>query len=532
METSAVRSSAIRQESHLETDGIGSMSIAEDIRNSGKLTPHRFWSRDRPHSKNAIENWTFAAAMVLAVFYFASSLYFASHRLFWFDEVLTVYVARLPNWTTIWTALAHATDTMSPVYDMIVRASDKLFGHSEVAARLPSALAMLGGLLLTFDCARRLTDGLHGLIALSLLTCTFLPYYGYEARSYAIYFMLAALALWVWIFAKDDKRFSAIFFGLVCFLGVSIHLYFVLCLVPYALWEFSRWKPWHPPSPQLIAGVLGMMVSIGLLLWVILPLARQFSAGFWAPPSLFALRSVFPQLFPDGLFLLALTIIWIVLAGGKNKNAVPEPMQPAEAVSWLFLTIPLAGFVLAELKTNAFYSRYFMGVLPGVAVAFSCWLWRFFHQKRRVAFGIFLLLAIWGVAKQVAVTRHPELVYTFPQEAHIRDYLKLAGLLRDDGKRYMVFSNPILYLEIQYYAKQECVLLLWPSVAEEADTARLERSLAQYYPLHFWTPEDLKKHAQETALIRPSQGMLDALREAGLRTQVRSARPLEVVYVQ
>src|SRR5271157_2154578 len=102
METSAERSSAIRQEGHLETDGIGSMSIAEDIQNSGKLTPHRFWSLERPHAPNAIETWTLMAATALAVFYFGSSLYIASHRLFWFDEILTVSVARLPSWTTIW----------------------------------------------------------------------------------------------------------------------------------------------------------------------------------------------------------------------------------------------------------------------------------------------------------------------------------------------------------------------------------------------------------------------------------------------
>src|SRR5271165_5167846 len=141
----------------------------------------------------AAEKWAILAATLLAVFYFATSIYIASHRLFWFDEFFTVRIAQLPTWTMIWTALSHAADSLPPFYYMLVRTFGVLFGRSEVITRLPSALAMVAGLLLTFDCARRLTDGLHGLIALSVLTCSFLPYYGYEARWYAIYFMFAAL---------------------------------------------------------------------------------------------------------------------------------------------------------------------------------------------------------------------------------------------------------------------------------------------------------------------------------------------------
>ena len=155
---------------------------------------------------------TLLIAALLAVFYFATSIYIASHRLFWFDEFFTIRIAQLPTWSAIWTALSHGADSLTPFYYMLVRAFGTLFGRSEVVARLPSALAMAVGLLLTFDCARRLSDGLHGLIALSVLTCSFLPYYGYEARSYAIYFMFAALGLWVWTrtSATSEARFSSV----------------------------------------------------------------------------------------------------------------------------------------------------------------------------------------------------------------------------------------------------------------------------------------------------------------------------------
>ena len=280
---------------------------------------------------------SFIAAAVLAAFYFATSIYIASHRVFWFDELFTIHIARLPDIKTIWTALGNGVDSLPPTYYMVVRLFGNLFGNSEVAARLPSALALAAGLLLIFDCARRLTDGLHGLIALSVATCSFLPYYGYEARSYALYFMLSALALWVWLCTRDDKKSSAIFFGVVLCLGVTMHYYFVLCLVPYAIWEFLRGKRGQLASPKLIAGFVGVIVPAALLAPIILSFSHKFSTGFWNRPSLGELRAIFPQLFPDGLFLLVLIVIWIVLADSDTKNVALQPIQSGEAIGWLFL---------------------------------------------------------------------------------------------------------------------------------------------------------------------------------------------------
>jgi len=91
----------------------------------------------------------------LATFYLATSMHIASHRLFWFDELATVHIARLPNIATIWTALAQPMDAQPPIYYMVVRMFDKVFGPGDFAARLPSTLAVVAGLLITFDCARR-----------------------------------------------------------------------------------------------------------------------------------------------------------------------------------------------------------------------------------------------------------------------------------------------------------------------------------------------------------------------------------------
>ena len=481
--------------------------------------------------------WTFVVAALLAVFYFATSIYIASHRVFWFDELFTLHIASLPSLTAIWSALGNGVDALPPTYYMLVRAFDSLFGPGDVAARLPSALAMVIGLLLIFDCARRLTDGLHGLIALSVATCSFLPYYGFEARSYAIYFMLAALSFWAWTYNATGERWPAVLFGAAFFAGVCFHYYFAMGLVPYLLWELLRWKPRRQPSAKLIAGIVGSIIPVVLLSPLILSFSRKFSGGYWNRPSFNELRAIFSQLFPDGLFLLALIAVWIVVTGSDiEKETTLQPMQSAEAVGWLFLTIPLAAFVVAEWKTNAFYSRYFIGVLPGVAVAFAFLLWRHFRKTAQVSMGVFVLLAAWGVGQQLTVVRRPDKV----EATGIRSFLQVESALQLEGKRYFVFSGPLLFLEAQQYSDhpEQCALLLPADFNQQAKAGpdpylhqRLELNLAQYYPMQFWTLDELRRHQDQAALIEPDENTLKEIYGAGIFAHTRFAEQVKVYYL-
>ncbi len=488
----------------------------------------------------AIAAWPIVLAGLLALFYFASSLYIAAHRLFWFDELFTLHIARVPDLGTIWAALGNGVDALPPAYYMLVRAFDSLFGPGDVAARVPSAIALAVGLLVIFDCARRLTDGLHGLIALCAATCSFLPYYGYEARSYAIYFMLAALALWAWTSERVSTRAQIILFGACFFAGVCFHYYFVMCLAPYFVWELLRWKPGQRPSAKLLGGIAGCILPVLLFSPLILSFSHKFAGGYWNRPSFLELRAIYSQLFPDGLFLLALIAVWIVLAGAsspRKEETVLPPMTPAEAIGWLFLGIPLAAFVVAEWKTNAFYSRYFIGVIPGVAVAFALLFWRHFRRVSQVSMGVFVLLAAWGVGQQLTVARHPDKV----EATGIRPFLEVQSLLQVEGKRHFVFSGPLLFLEAQHYSDhpEQCVLLLPPDFSQQPQAGpdpylhqRLELNLSQYYPLQIWTVDDLRQHSADSALVEPDEQALRDVQRHGLQAQTRIATPLKIDYLQ
>ncbi|MDP9169255.1 MAG: glycosyltransferase family 39 protein, partial [Acidobacteriota bacterium] len=182
----------------------------------------------------------------------------AAHRPFWFDEVVTALFGRLPTLRAVWSAAGRVDAWGMPApYYFLVHAFVSWFGPPEISTRLPSALAVAAGLWLTFDCARRLTDGLHGLVATALLTCSFLPYYGFEARSYGIFFLLASLSLWVWAHTGWPRQRTALIFFALFLTGVLMHPYFVLCLVPYAAWDLSEWRSGWRPRPAIVAGTLG-----------------------------------------------------------------------------------------------------------------------------------------------------------------------------------------------------------------------------------------------------------------------------------
>jgi hypothetical protein len=474
--------------------------------------------------------WSFAAGGLLALFYFWSSVHIAAGRFIWYDEVRTVRVARLPDYATIWAALTHSIEVLPPPYYMIVRLFDKLWPDPFVAVRLPSALGLFAGLILVFDCARRLTTGLHGLIAAALLTCSFLPFYGYEARPYALCFMMAALSLWVWTQTNDKKTSSAVVFGVTIFLGIMVHYCAVLTLVPYVVWEIVNWRPWQRPSPRIIAGVFGVVAATALLF-------RQIEAlGALSPkpplkPSFFELRTFFSDLFPNGPFLLALILVWIALVSRKQETVSLPAMQAGERLGWLFLTIPLVCFAVPMLGTNSLQTRYFICVLPGIAVAFSCWLRRQFPGSWLIPGGVLLLLAGWGTAERIQVMRHRTPLDASQSQGRIQNFLALEAAARKDGKQYIVFDRITWFLEAsQNSSRSAQYMFLDPSAFHKAVTNVMNKNLARYSPMPTWNYQDLQKHAREAALIGPEPARIDALEKAGFQLQIRFTDPPYSMY--
>jgi hypothetical protein len=476
------------------------------------------------------EIWSFAIAALLAGFYLVTSLYLASRRPYWFDEVVTFLFAHMSSVPTIWKAVVHIDPWVPVPAYIVVHFFQSIFGTSQIATRLPATVSLMLGLLITFDCSRRLSNGLHGLLAVALLSCTFLPYYGYEARSYGMYFMFAAAALWLWAHTGASKVAIALF-CLVFFCATAVHTYAMLCILPYAISDLLSRRLRGFPSVKVFAGALGICFALGVLAIQLLAIHRG-SNDFPGPhPSFEVFQNVYSEVFPAGLFLLALIAIWIVLLRRDDKPAPILPMQPAEQVGWLCFSIPIFGFILANTVTHAFASRYFIGMLPGIAVAFACLIWRYFNRVRAIALGIVILLISVGTLRQLQVVRHPELIDIYGQQTQTRRFLKLESTLWDDGKKYILWSGNFLYLPAHYYSHHQERYVFFRSDDERERAAMIiPLGFTPYYPYRIWTIKDLKEHAAETAVINPRPGTLAAMQQADFQASIPYTDPIKVVY--
>jgi hypothetical protein len=491
----------------------------------------------RPDKRQA-DTWAVVAAVLLSVFCLLATLYIAGRRLPWYDEIITAIVSRLSWPGEVLRLLKTGVDQQPLPYYLLVKLSGGMFGVNLFSARLPSALALFAALLITFDCARRLTDGLHGLLALSLLLCSKLMYYGFEARPYALVCMWSAGSIWLWLHTRRDSTGAAALFGLTVAGSITAHYYAVFCLIPYAVATLFEIREKGLPR-KMVAGCVGAAVGVSFILPVVSAL-RGLSGDFWARASLPALDEVFVSLFPHFLVYFALILVWIAFVDVSLPGAAPAPpMTPSERLAWLFLLIPIVGFLAAKIVGIAFYHRYFIGMLPGVAIGFSCLMWRHFRYRILVPAGTLCVLAGAGILLCASHVIHPEQIPP-PQPAGSADEsAKIATLLRSEsvlfaeGKQFVVVPvGSVLTPEALYLSPhpERYRVLDDPGLPVEP-LARLHKRLGDYIPMRIWTVNDLKEHAREAAVTGFTDPALRSMEEMGLSFHFRLVDPLKVMYL-
>jgi len=481
---------------------------------AGQLRPHSTAGM----SPASIMSWLGASLFALA--FLATDVNIAQRRLFWYDEIGTLDLIKLPDVKELWQAQnALRGDSAPTLYLLLVRLVYAATGHAEVSVRLISAVAMMVTLLVVFDCARRLTDGPHGLIAMFSLASSFFTYYGYEGRPYALATLFMALALWLWIHTKQEGKGTALAFGAAIFAAVSMHFNSILIMVPFGFWEVYRWRPGRKPSAKFLAGVIGLATAIGLAA----PQVRimysvgRLPASSWSAPSFAALVRVLSHMFPPGLFVLAVFVMLRCL-----MPSLAKPMADSEKLCWLFLLIPAAGFVLAEAVTNSFYSRYLIATMPGVVVGFGCLAAR--HLTRPASTVLLLLLSGIAVGRQFRDARGAEAIEpqsAADQQLHTRQALAVEDILMKDG-RTTVLTEHTVVRALRYYSKHpELYVSYGPNDAA-------------YFCLYLgeacWGLDKVKAHAGELASIYPSDTFLSAMLHSGYQARVKMTNPMVVYF--
>ncbi len=201
-----------------------------------------------------------------------------SNGRFWFDEIITVAIARKPL-HEMWAYLA--VENHPPLHYYLVHGWITLFGPGEVAVKLSSVLAGAAGIIVTGIFARRLFSVRTGLIAAGLTALsTFQIYYSSEARMYAWLYLFGVISLisfweiirssssWKWYLAWTVSTIAALYTHLGgVFVLVAEAVFCMACLL-YERVQTRKGTYHENPLSRVSLRTVAVMMAGACLAWL------------------------------------------------------------------------------------------------------------------------------------------------------------------------------------------------------------------------------------------------------------------------
>jgi mannosyltransferase len=312
-----------------------------------------------------------------------------------------------------------AKDVHPPLYYFALHYWIKLFGDSESAARLLSALFGILAIPVTYKLAARMFDRATGLIAAALLALSrFHLEFSQEARMYSLLCLLSLLSVYFFLKLIEDRKSRLALAGYIVASALMMytHVYsffilaaeniYLLTLLFAARDIFKRtWKRW------LVAQVT---LAILFLPWLSVQ-AQQFSRvqhGFWIPklpPRLLLYTLTMYSGSNQLAWILSPLIALAVFAGWRGwKRETLTQSSPDESkkvlcegrlklyllLLWLLCPIMLP-YIVSQFSSPIFLPKYTIAALPAFVILAARGLLSLrFHQLRMI---VFLLLVCFSV---------------------------------------------------------------------------------------------------------------------------------------
>ncbi len=295
------------------------------------------------------------------------------------------------------------TESSPPLHYLLAWLWSNVFGSGEVALRSLSALAGTALVPVTWAAARALGLSVGALIAAALVAFNpFLIWYSQEARTYALFALLAGASFWAFCGAlgQGTTRRLMVWAG-VSALALTSHYFAVFVVVPEAVWLLV-----FTPRRRPALAAVGVVAAAGLAL---LPLALRQAGGRteWISGeplstrargvvSKFLVGEIDPTsdaVLLGGALVLLGVLVWIVLRCDARDLRAAKLAGAVGAAALLLPTgLDLVGF-------HYVLSRNLIASMPVLAVAAGATLGAASGALGRVTAG--LLCAAWlaiGVA--------------------------------------------------------------------------------------------------------------------------------------
>lgn len=322
-------------------------------------------------------------------------LYGLDSQSLWLDEVSSLRNAHVFGQGGL-AALAKV-DQVAPLHSITLWLFTAIGGDNAVSVRLPSVLAGVATIPLTYLVARRMFgSGAVALLSAALVAISpFAIWYSQEGRMYAL--LLAATVAYVavaWPLASRPLRLRELsLLSFITLIGLGMHHYMALISVSFGLFllikdRAIRRATWAWAASQIVAALIfsyWMILTLekvagntagnekpGILLWTPYTL-YTFVVGFSFGPTISELATarsdVIDAVLPHApaiaiVALATLVISWLGLDRLRRSG-------PSAAALWLllWLVVPILLSILATFVTNIqFNVRYVIVSYPALAI--------------------------------------------------------------------------------------------------------------------------------------------------------------------
>jgi len=289
---------------------------------------------------------------------------------FWRDEAAT-QSATQRSFTGLIAMLGHV-DAVHGSYYVLIWLEVRLAGHSELALRLPSALAMAAAAALITMTGRRLVSSQAGLAAgLTFAALPAVSWFAQDARPFALETAAGAAASYFLVrLAEDDghRRWGCCYAASLVVLGLTN--LFGLMLIPAHALTVAAWRGRY--SRQALARGwfrAATVACVALLPLMALAWGQRGQVGWLRPPGAAAALATGRLVGSAGLLFAAvvLTGIGLAYAALGHRIRADWPVRlPALGLPWL-LVPPLMLFVMSQIQP-AYTFRYIVFCTPAAAL--------------------------------------------------------------------------------------------------------------------------------------------------------------------
>jgi hypothetical protein len=312
--------------------------------------------------------------VLLSIGYFCDTYFRASRKLFWFDELFTVYVSRLPDLRSQWDVLKAGVDFNPPMLYALTKFVNSLLDDSPISTRLPEIVGFWIFCLCLYRFVSLRSSALGGLISMLFPIVTLAYWYAYEARPYAIELGFCGVALICWQCAADraSKRLGWLLGLGGALAGVLLtHGYAFLVFVPIVLGELARtvtrrrvdWPVWV--TIMISSGTLIVLIPMSLALRsILIPVTVNHA-------SLAGLVTNYISYLKPAAYVV---IGWLILmcvepTKAPTPSAVPagQPRLYEKVALLVFLAIPALQCLVAKLTGAPPIARYSICWIAGPA---------------------------------------------------------------------------------------------------------------------------------------------------------------------